>query len=133
MLEEKGYGWIRDEVAAAAHDGASPVPHRRREFPILAREGLRLPRHRRPRRRRARPAIEAMDRYYETTARSIHRGVYPIAAEATDAYEGARATVAAFAGSTAERDDLHPQRDRGDQPRRLRVGAARTSGPATSW
>ena len=31
---------------------------------------------------------------------TIHRGVYPLAARATDAYEGARERVAAFAGST---------------------------------
>ena len=47
-----------------------------------------------------RPVIEAMDRYYNDLPRVIHRGVYPLAAEATDAYEGARDTVAAFTGST---------------------------------
>ena len=47
-----------------------------------------------------RPALEAMDRYYETYRASIHRGIYPIAAEATDAYELAREKVATFAGST---------------------------------
>ena len=41
-----------------------------------------------------------MDRYYEEYRASIHRGVYPLAAQATEAYEGARARVAAFAGST---------------------------------
>jgi cysteine desulfurase/selenocysteine lyase len=41
-----------------------------------------------------------MDRYYETYRASIHRGVYPLAAEATDAYELAREKVAAFMGST---------------------------------
>src|SRR4051812_29870634 len=70
------------------------------EFPVLAREGLvyldsaatsQTPV----------PVIEAMDRYYREYRASIHRGVYPIAAEATEAYEGARATAAAFVGSTA--------------------------------
>jgi cysteine desulfurase/selenocysteine lyase len=69
------------------------------EFPVLAREGLvyldsaatsQTPR----------PVIEAMDRYYNEYRASIHRGVYPLAAEATDAYESAREKVAAFAGST---------------------------------
>jgi cysteine desulfurase/selenocysteine lyase len=46
-----------------------------------------------------RPAIEAMDRYYETYRATIHRSVYSIANEATEAYEDARATVAAFAGA----------------------------------
>jgi cysteine desulfurase / selenocysteine lyase len=69
------------------------------EFPVLDREGLvyldsaataQTPR----------PVIEAMDRYYTEYRASIHRGVYPLAAEATEAYENARAKVAAFAGST---------------------------------
>jgi len=47
-----------------------------------------------------RPAIEEMDRYYNTYRASIHRGIYEIASEATDAYEGARDTVAAFVNST---------------------------------
>ena len=37
------------------------------------------------------PVIDAMTRYYTETRASIHRGVYPLAVEATDAYEGARA------------------------------------------
>jgi cysteine desulfurase/selenocysteine lyase len=70
------------------------------EFPVLAREGLvyldsaataQTPR----------PVLEAMDRYYTEYRASIHRGVYPLAAEATDAYEGAREAIAAFTGSTA--------------------------------
>jgi cysteine desulfurase/selenocysteine lyase len=70
------------------------------EFPVLAREGLvyldsaatsQTPR----------PVIEAMDRYYTEYRASIHRGVYPLAAEATEAYEGAREKIAAFVGSVA--------------------------------
>src|SRR5688572_8215322 len=48
-----------------------------------------------------RAVIEAMDRYYLETRASVHRGVYPLAAEATDLFEGARARIAAFCGSTA--------------------------------
>jgi cysteine desulfurase/selenocysteine lyase len=47
------------------------------------------------------PVIEAMDAYYREYRASVHRGVYPIAALATEAYEGARDKVAAFAGSSA--------------------------------
>jgi cysteine desulfurase / selenocysteine lyase len=70
------------------------------EFPVLSREGLvyldsaatsQTPR----------AVIEAMDAYYNGYRASIHRGVYPLAVEATEAYEGARAKVAAFTGSTA--------------------------------
>ena len=47
------------------------------------------------------PVIEAMDAYYREYRASIHRGVYPLAALATEAYESAREKVAAFAGSAA--------------------------------
>ncbi len=69
------------------------------EFPVLAREGL-VYLDTAATAQTVRPALEAMERYYETYRASIHRGVYPLAAEATDAYEGARDKVAAFAGST---------------------------------
>jgi cysteine desulfurase/selenocysteine lyase len=46
------------------------------------------------------PVIEAMDTYYREYRASVHRGVYPIAAAATEAYESARKRVAAFTGST---------------------------------
>jgi len=46
------------------------------------------------------PVIDAMDAYYREYRASVHRGVYPLAALATEAYETARDKVAAFAGST---------------------------------
>jgi cysteine desulfurase/selenocysteine lyase len=70
------------------------------EFPALARPGLTYL-DSAATAQTARPVLEAMDRYYETYRASIHRGVYPMAAEATDAYEGARERIAAFTGSTA--------------------------------
>jgi cysteine desulfurase/selenocysteine lyase len=69
------------------------------DFPVLAREGL-VYLDTAATAQTVRPAIEAMDRYYTEYRASIHRGVYPLAAEATEAYEGAREKVAAFAGST---------------------------------
>jgi cysteine desulfurase/selenocysteine lyase len=47
------------------------------------------------------PVIDAMTRYYTESRASIHRGVYPLAVEATDLYEGARQRVADWLGSTA--------------------------------
>jgi cysteine desulfurase / selenocysteine lyase len=70
------------------------------EFPALAREGLTYL-DSAATAQTARPVLDAMDRYYEHYRASIHRGVYPLAAEATEAYEGARERIAAFAGSTA--------------------------------
>jgi cysteine desulfurase / selenocysteine lyase len=46
--------------------------------------------------------IDAMTAYYTEHRASIHRGVYPLAAEATDMYEGARARIASWLGSTPE-------------------------------
>ncbi|HLK44815.1 MAG TPA: aminotransferase class V-fold PLP-dependent enzyme, partial [Acidimicrobiales bacterium] len=46
-----------------------------------------------------RPVIEAMTRYYERTHTNVHRGVYEIAEEATEAYEHARRAVGAFIGA----------------------------------
>ena len=48
------------------------------------------------------PVIDAMTRYYTEYRASIHRGVYPLAVEATDAYEGARRRIAEWLGSAPE-------------------------------
>ena len=48
------------------------------------------------------PVIDAMTRYYTHSRASIHRGVYPLAVEATDLYEGARRRIAHWLGSTPE-------------------------------
>ena len=47
------------------------------------------------------PVIDAMTSYYTRSRASIHRGVYPLAVEATDLYEGARQRIADWLGSTA--------------------------------
>ncbi len=46
------------------------------------------------------PVIDAMTRYYTESRASIHRGVYPLAVEATDLYEAARRRIADWLGST---------------------------------
>jgi len=46
-----------------------------------------------------RAVIDAMTRYYEDYNANVHRGVHALAEEATEAYEGARATVARFLGA----------------------------------
>jgi cysteine desulfurase / selenocysteine lyase len=69
------------------------------EFPTLAREGL-VYLDTAATSQTVRPALEAMDRYYQTYRASIHRGIYSIASEATDAYEAARDKVATFTNST---------------------------------
>jgi cysteine desulfurase / selenocysteine lyase len=65
------------------------------EFPSLDRDGLvyldsgatsQTPR----------TVLDAMDDYYAHHRGSVHRGVYPLAAEATELFEGARERVARF-------------------------------------
>jgi cysteine desulfurase/selenocysteine lyase len=48
------------------------------------------------------PVIDAMSRYYTESRASIHRGVYPLAVEATDLYEGARQRIADWLHSSTE-------------------------------
>jgi len=54
------------------------------------------------------PVIDAMTRYYTESRASIHRGVYPLAVEATDLYEGARRRIAEWLGSTPEETIFTP-------------------------
>src|ERR1700683_5219508 len=48
------------------------------------------------------PVIDAMTSYYTHSRASIHRGVYPLAVEATDLYEGARERIASWLHSTPQ-------------------------------
>jgi cysteine desulfurase/selenocysteine lyase len=75
------------------------------EFPVLAREfdGHQLcyldsaATSQTPR-----SVIDAMTRYYTESRASIHRGVYPLAIEATDLFEGARERIASWLRSTPQ-------------------------------
>jgi cysteine desulfurase / selenocysteine lyase len=42
------------------------------------------------------PVLDAMDHYYRWSRANVNRGVYPLAEEATDLYEGARTALAGF-------------------------------------
>jgi cysteine desulfurase/selenocysteine lyase len=46
--------------------------------------------------------IDAMTHYYTQSRASVHRGVYPLAVEATDLFEGARQKIAEWLGATTE-------------------------------
>jgi cysteine desulfurase/selenocysteine lyase len=48
------------------------------------------------------PVVDAMDRYYNDFRASVHRGVYPLAVEATEQFEGARGQIARWLGSSVE-------------------------------
>ncbi len=51
-----------------------------------------------------RQVLDAMNDLYETSYANVHRGVYQLAERATNAYEGARTTVARFIGAPSERE-----------------------------
>src|ERR1700744_4401367 len=48
------------------------------------------------------PVIDALTAYYTDTRASVHRGVYPLAVQATDLFEAARGRIADWLGSTPE-------------------------------
>ena len=129
QLEKRGYGWIRDEVAAAGmtldHSCRGRLPRPRAggpDVPRLGRDGADR---------------AAGDRGDGRVLHGVPRLDPPRRLPAGRARHGrlrgrprARRRVRRL---DARRDRLHAQRDRGDQPRRLLRGAARTSARATWW
>jgi len=76
----------------------------RRDFPILRREvnGSRLVYlDSASSAQKPRQVLDAMDAFQREHYANVHRGVYTIAAEATDAFEVARAKVARFVGAAS--------------------------------
>jgi cysteine desulfurase / selenocysteine lyase len=85
-------------ATAALRDLASEFPVLRREFgghPLTYLDSSATS-------QTPQPVIDAMTHYYTHSRASIHRGVYPLAVEATDLYEGARRRIADWLGSTPE-------------------------------
>ncbi|HEV2770281.1 MAG TPA: SufS family cysteine desulfurase [Solirubrobacteraceae bacterium] len=78
---------------------AGPHLDVRGEFPVLEREGLAYL-DSAATSQKPLAVIEAMDDLLRHHNASIHRGVYPLAVEATDRFEGARQRAAAWLGST---------------------------------
>jgi cysteine desulfurase/selenocysteine lyase len=72
------------------------VPH---EFPVLDRDGL-VYLDSGATSQKPRVVIDAIEDFYAHHNANIHRGVYPLAQEATDLFEGARERIAAWLGST---------------------------------
>ena len=75
----------------------------RADFPVLAPDGVGghaagLPRLRRATSQRPRSVLDAERDYLTRSNAAVHRGAHTLAEEATDAYEDARAAVAAFVG-----------------------------------
>ena len=53
---------------------------------------------------RVEASLQAVDRYERRHHSNVHRGAHTLSAEATGAYEGARATVAEFVGASDRRE-----------------------------
>ena len=84
---------------------ASPVLDVRADFPILSREidGKRIVYlDSAASAQKPEAVLDAMDRFYRTSYSNVHRGVYTLAQEATELFEGARARIAAFVGGEAQ-------------------------------
>ena len=75
--------------------------------PVARPRGPRLPRQLGATSQTPRAVLDAMDDYYAHHRGSVHRGVYPLAAEATELFEGARERIARFVNWGVARDDLH--------------------------
>jgi cysteine desulfurase / selenocysteine lyase len=83
-------------VTSVAH---KPLVDVRADFPVLGREfhGRRVAYlDSAATSQRPQQVIEAMDRFQRESYAPIHRGVYELARESTDAFEAARARIAAF-------------------------------------
>ena len=74
-----------------------------------------------------RSVIEAMSRYYERTHTNVHRGVYEIAEEATEAYEHARRAI----GTVHRRARTRTARSSSRRTRPRRSTSSPTPGGAT--
>ena len=66
--------------------------------------------------------IEAVADHLRNHNANVHRGVYALAQEADAAFDGRARADRRLHGGAAGDDDLHEERHRGDQPRRLRLG-----------
>ncbi len=139
QMEQKGYDWVREkhgearkwlpDVEAITATATLPALARRdpRRLPgagaTRERQAARLRRQRRDVAEAGQRDRGDVDSYYRNSNANIHRSMHQLATEATELYEGARTKVAGFVGGAAGGDRVRAQRDRGDQPRPLHVGA----------
>ena len=72
------------------------------EFPVLRRDPSLVYLDSAATSQTPQPVIDAIIRYYTETRASVHRGVYPLAVQATELFEGARLRIASWLGSTTE-------------------------------
>ncbi len=93
----------------AAHETAAAldVARIRADFPLLAREVNGRPLaylDSASTSQKPRAVLEAMTRFYETSNANVHRGVYTLGVESTDAFEAARDAVQALLNAASRRE-----------------------------
>lgn len=84
-----------------------PLHPVRTEFPLLAQEVNGYPLaylDSAATAQKPQTVLDALRRYYEEDNANVHRGIYDLARRATEAYEGARATMARFVGAADPRE-----------------------------
>ena len=89
------------ESATTTAAAAKPLAEVRADFPILRRERDGVPiayLDSAATSQKPESVIAAIDSYYRQSNANVHRGVYELAQEATDLFEGARERIAAFVG-----------------------------------
>src|SRR5881227_804416 len=94
-------------LTTEAEAPAYPIERVRAAFPALAREVNGLPiayLDSGASAQRVLASIQAVDRYERRHHANVHRGSHTLSAEATEAYEGARATVADHIGASDRRE-----------------------------
>ena len=142
-LEAKGYGWITDEIEAAADDRRSPRTPR-----SLDGGRARSSRFCEPARstggrvayldsaatsQTPEPVIDAMTVVLHAHARVDPPRRVPARGRGDRAVRGRAGADRLVAGLDGGGDDLHRERHRGDQPGRLHLGPRRTCSAAISW
>ena len=94
-------------TTTTAEAATYPIEKVRAAFPALAREVNGRPiayLDSGASAQRVLPSIQALDRYERSHHSNVHRGSHTLSAEATAAYEGARATVADHIGAADRRE-----------------------------
>jgi len=74
----------------------------REDFPLLARNPGLIYLDSAATSQKPRPVLEALEAYYQTLNANVHRGAYALSVAATEAYEGARRSLARFLNARPE-------------------------------
>src|SRR4051794_8458782 len=98
---------MKPALTTSAAAGTHPIDRVRAAFPALERQVNDLPvayLDSGASSQRVLASIQAVDRYERRHHSNVHRGSHTLSAEATAAYEGARATVADHVGASDRRE-----------------------------